>query len=72
VYGPVRTVVWEGRSCEAPPIPINPQHEFVRKSLSDHQFPAIQSQDFLQFLLPVNRFGIFHGRLIYASPFARL
>src|SRR5712672_3739888 len=22
VYGPVRTVVWEGRSCEAPPIPI--------------------------------------------------
>ena len=23
VYGPVRTVVWEGRSREAPPIPIN-------------------------------------------------
>jgi hypothetical protein len=22
VYGPVRTVVWEGRSCKAPPIPI--------------------------------------------------
>ena len=22
VYGAVRTVVWEGRSCEAPPIPI--------------------------------------------------
>ena len=22
VYGPVRTVVWEGRSLEAPPIPI--------------------------------------------------
>src|ERR1700676_1123099 len=22
VYGPVCTVVWEGRSCEAPPIPI--------------------------------------------------
>jgi hypothetical protein len=21
VYGPVRTVVWEGRSCEAPPYP---------------------------------------------------
>src|SRR6202048_1688099 len=21
VYGPVRTVVWEGRCCEAPPIP---------------------------------------------------
>ena len=21
MYGPVRTVVWEGRSCEAPPYP---------------------------------------------------
>jgi hypothetical protein len=33
VYGPVRTVVREGRSCEAPPIPINP------KSIQDNFIP---------------------------------
>src|SRR5258705_9836416 len=30
VYGPVRTVVWEGRSCEAPPYP--------DQSLMSHSF----------------------------------
>jgi hypothetical protein len=30
--------------------------------------PAIQSQQFQKFLLPVNRFGIFHGRLVYEDP----
>ena len=28
MYGPVRTVVWEGRSCEAPPYP--DRSDFVR------------------------------------------
>jgi hypothetical protein len=32
------------------------------KSTPQPQFPAIQSQQFQKFLLPVNRFGIFHGR----------
>jgi hypothetical protein len=33
VYGPVRTVVWEGRSCEAPPYP--DRSDFVRWPISE-------------------------------------
>src|SRR5258708_6049362 len=33
VYGPVRTVVWEGRSCEAPPYP--DRSDFVLWHFSD-------------------------------------
>src|ERR1700721_1382320 len=35
VYGPVRTVVWEGRSCEAPPYP-DLWHQTVMPTLSPH------------------------------------
>jgi hypothetical protein len=34
VYGPVRTVVWEGRSCEAPPYP-DLWHETDQSARSD-------------------------------------
>src|ERR1700689_790325 len=40
VYGPVRTVVWEGRSCEAPPYPDRSDfvlwHETVMAAQSPH------------------------------------
>ena len=35
-------------------------------------FRQIQSNGFQQFLLPVNRFGIFHGRLKKAQAYLRI
>src|SRR5262245_59656987 len=37
VYGPVRTVVWEGRSREAPPIPGHSLHMTTCRGTNDDQ-----------------------------------
>jgi hypothetical protein len=38
VYGPVHTVVWEGRSCEAPPYP--DRSDFVRWPIASFRCAA--------------------------------
>src|SRR4249920_287171 len=43
VYGPVRTVVWEGRSCEAPPYPDQSTNEIARFGSLKLQIPAISN-----------------------------
>jgi len=43
--------------------PIVPFEDDVRLALKQSVFRQIQLQEFRQFLLPINRFGIFHGRL---------
>ena len=42
MYGPVRTVVWEGRSCEAPPYP---DQSIVRQVISVPTDNYLSSED---------------------------
>ena len=57
MYGPVRTVVWEGRSCEAPPYP--DRSDFVR-------WP---DADFLQSLPLCPLLGVLLTRFAQPEPF---
>src|SRR6202051_4737737 len=43
VYGPVCTVVWEGRSCEAPPYPDQSTNEIARFGVLKLPIPAISN-----------------------------
>ena len=42
VYGAVRTVVWEGRSCEAPPYPDHVQFGFAHRPLQSQEQTIVE------------------------------
>ncbi len=50
MYGPVRTVVWEGRSREAPPYPYCPgelSHGFEKRVPAGYEAPFLDSANAL-------------------------
>jgi hypothetical protein len=49
VYGPVRTVVWEGRSCEAPPYPDHWRKAAIRRNDVSADFRGAKSSALVSF-----------------------